>query len=287
MGSYREAELCVESGVEVGERFGVGLVETVLEPAPVPRRQPATMHMLVDQRHGGDVIRQRCHRHTLQAIRNLSARCSRLRWAYCSCSKRRTAITTSTAGSPRMARSRFELSSAAMVCACELVSGTMPARLRSESDSAAGSTLVSGGSTAFSLIPSSANPRIAAVAKYGLADASTTLTSTLPPTGLPGPPTMKRSAASRFSVPQQAYAPAQLPECNRSPDTIDPHRMPCASGKPLSTPASAFSPLLVIPRMPAPSANSGPAELVSEKCWWAPHPTSPTNGAGDRLTRSP
>ncbi len=62
MGSHCEAELRVESGVEVGERFGVGLVEAVLKPLPVPRGQPATMHVLIDQRHTGDVIRQGRHR---------------------------------------------------------------------------------------------------------------------------------------------------------------------------------------------------------------------------------
>src|SRR5277367_4699903 len=41
-------------------------------------------------------------------------------------------------------------------------------------------------------MPSSARPRMVAVAKYGLADGSTTLTSRLPPYGLPGPP--RRSA---------------------------------------------------------------------------------------------
>ena len=81
VGTHGEAKLGVESGVEVGEWLGVGLVEGVLESPPVPRRQPAAVRVLIDQRHAGDVVRQSRHRHTLQAIRNLSASCSRLRWA--------------------------------------------------------------------------------------------------------------------------------------------------------------------------------------------------------------
>ena len=79
VGAHGEAELGVEPGVEVRQRLGVGLVEGVLEPAPVPRRQPASVDVLVDQRHFVDVLRQSGrvrHRHRLQAIRNLSASCS-------------------------------------------------------------------------------------------------------------------------------------------------------------------------------------------------------------------
>src|SRR5689334_17389966 len=79
VGADGEAELCVEPGVEVGKWVGVGLVEGVLETPPVPRRRPAAVHVLVDQSHTGDVVVQSGH--TLQAIRNLSASCSRLRWA--------------------------------------------------------------------------------------------------------------------------------------------------------------------------------------------------------------
>ena len=81
VGAHGEAKLGVESGVEVGEWLGVGLVEAVLKAMPVPRLQPAAVRMLIDQRHAGDVVRQSRHPHTLQAIRNLSASCSRLRWA--------------------------------------------------------------------------------------------------------------------------------------------------------------------------------------------------------------
>ena len=81
VGADGEADLGVESGVEVGETLGVGFVEGILESTPVPRRQPAAVHVLIDQRHAGDVLRQRRLRYTLHAIRNLSASCSRLRWA--------------------------------------------------------------------------------------------------------------------------------------------------------------------------------------------------------------
>ena len=77
MGAHGEAELGVKTGVHEG--FGVGLVEGVLESSPVPRRQPAPVDVLVDQRHFADVLRQSRtvkHRHRLHAIRNLSASCS-------------------------------------------------------------------------------------------------------------------------------------------------------------------------------------------------------------------
>lgn len=80
----------------------------------------------------------------------------------------------------------------------------MPARSRSTSDSCVGSTVVSDGNTALVFMPSSASPRIAADARYGLADGSTTFTSTFPPYALPAPPLTNRTAASRFSVPQHA-----------------------------------------------------------------------------------
>ncbi len=53
------------------------------------------------------------------------------------------------------------------------------------------------------------------------------------------------------------------------------------------TPATALSPAAVMPAWPVPSENSGPSGAISEKCWCAPDPTLPANGAGDRLTRSP
>jgi len=44
-------------------------------------------------------------------------------------------------------------------------------------------------------------------ARYGFADGSTILTSTLAPYGFPDAALTKRTAASRFSVPQQTLAP--------------------------------------------------------------------------------
>ena len=74
MRPHREAELGVESGVEIGQRLGVGLVECVLESASVTARQPVTVHMVVDQSELGDVLGEHlASRHRLQAIRNLSA----------------------------------------------------------------------------------------------------------------------------------------------------------------------------------------------------------------------
>ena len=59
MRSDREPELGVERRIEVRQRFGVGLVETVLEPCAVAGFQPAAVHVVVDQRHVLDVLAQR------------------------------------------------------------------------------------------------------------------------------------------------------------------------------------------------------------------------------------
>src|SRR6476646_7341550 len=114
-----------------------------------------------------------------------------------------------------------------------------------------------------------------------------TLTSTLAPSGLLCPPTRNRTAASRFSVPQQTNAPDQWPGCIRRPDRIEPHSTPSASRRPATTPATADSPSGVIPRAPVPPENNGAPPFVNEKCWCAPEPTLPANGTGDRLTRIP
>src|SRR6476660_5942050 len=105
-------------------------------------------------------------------------------------------------------------------------------------------------------MPSSASPRIVAVAKDGFADGSTIFTSTLAPNGLLLPPTRNRTAASRFSVPQQTYAPDQCPGCLRQPARMAPHSTPSASARPATTPATADSPSGVIPLAPGPSENS-------------------------------
>jgi hypothetical protein len=55
---YREPELGVERRVEIGKRFGVGLVEPVLETDAVRGVQPAAVHVVVDQRHVLDVLGQ-------------------------------------------------------------------------------------------------------------------------------------------------------------------------------------------------------------------------------------
>ena len=136
-------------------------------------------------------------------------------------------------------------------------------------------------------MPSSAGPGMAAVAMYGLADGSTTLTSTLAPRGLAAPAGRNRTAASRFSVPQHVYAPDQLPGVMRRPDRIDPHKTPWACASEPNTPATADAPSVVIPPGPSPPENSGVSPRVNEKCWCAPDPTLPANGTGDRLTRSP
>jgi hypothetical protein len=56
--AHREAQLRIETRVEVGEGLGIGFVERVLKPAAVPRRQPAAVHVLVDQRDLGEVLCQ-------------------------------------------------------------------------------------------------------------------------------------------------------------------------------------------------------------------------------------
>ena len=49
MSAHREAELGVETRVEVGQRCDVGLVERVLEPRPIAGRDPAAVHVVVDE----------------------------------------------------------------------------------------------------------------------------------------------------------------------------------------------------------------------------------------------
>ena len=48
VGADREPELRVEGRVERCERFGVGLVECVLEPRAVTGGEPATVHVVID-----------------------------------------------------------------------------------------------------------------------------------------------------------------------------------------------------------------------------------------------
>ena len=54
--AHRETELGVERRVELGDRFGVRLVEAVLETRPVTGLQPAAVNVMVDQRHILDVL---------------------------------------------------------------------------------------------------------------------------------------------------------------------------------------------------------------------------------------
>ena len=162
-----------------------------------------------------------------------------------------------------------------------------PTAAASASLNSDGLTVTSGGSVRLRSMPSSASPRIAAVAKYGLADGSTAFTSTLAPRGFASPSPTNLTAASRFSVPQQTCAPDQKPGCIRSPETIDPDSTPCASGSPARSPPIAASPAAVIPWAPDPPPKMGLPERVSEKCWCAPDPTLPANGTGERLQRIP
>ena len=67
----RDAELGVEAGVEVGQGFGVGLVEPVLESAPVRGTLPVPVDVIVDQLQRIDVLGEG-RRHWLQAMRNVS-----------------------------------------------------------------------------------------------------------------------------------------------------------------------------------------------------------------------
>ena len=215
--AHRETELGVERRIEVGDGLGVGLVEPVLETRSVTGLQPAAMHVMVDQRHMVDVLAQRgqltrsrpcgtCRR----ARPRRDRRSSPARSGAPPRSRRRP-------GSPRMPRIRADPSSASRASAWLVGNRAMPASARCSSVSVDGSTVVSGGRDSFCSMPSSASPRIVAVAKYGFADGSMTFTSTLAPCGLLLPPTRNRTAASRFSVPQQTYAPDQCPGCIRRP----------------------------------------------------------------------
>ena len=54
--AYGETELRVERGIEFRQWFGVGFVQGVFEPLPVPRPQPASVDVLIDQSHIVDVL---------------------------------------------------------------------------------------------------------------------------------------------------------------------------------------------------------------------------------------
>ena len=63
VGADREPELGVEGRVEACQRFGVGLVECVLEPGAVTGAQPAPVHVVIDEPDCLDVLAQRRHSH--------------------------------------------------------------------------------------------------------------------------------------------------------------------------------------------------------------------------------
>lgn len=83
VGADGEADLSVERRVERRQRFGIALVQPVLEVAAVARSQPVPVHVVVDQRHRCGVLRQRGHQ-TLQDSRNLCASSSSERSPYVS-----------------------------------------------------------------------------------------------------------------------------------------------------------------------------------------------------------
>ena len=74
MRPHREAELSVETGVEFGQRTGVGLVEAVLETSTVHLARPIAVDVIVDEPQRCNLfVEYPADRHRLQAIRNLSA----------------------------------------------------------------------------------------------------------------------------------------------------------------------------------------------------------------------
>ena len=96
-----------------------------------------------------------------------------------------------------------------------------------------------------------------------------------------------RIAASRFSSPQQANAPAQLPGLSRHGDTADPARMPWTSGSPETKPAMAAPPASVSPCGPGPPESNGPSASANDRCRCAPLPAPPANGTGENDTPRP
>src|SRR3954452_18614163 len=125
-------------------------------------------------------------------------------------SPRRTSTIVAASSSPNAFARSSSRSNARTASSSDVGSARIPASRRPSSDSVAGST-----PTGFGSVDPAASPaRPAAsrpdLSRYGLAAASTLLTSTLADAcRCPDGPVTKRMAASRFSNPQQANAPAQ------------------------------------------------------------------------------
>src|SRR6478609_9297262 len=113
------------------------------------------------------------------------------------------------------------------------------------------------------------------------------LSSTFAPCGLPGVSAISRTAASRFSRPQQANAPAQFPGLSLMGDSTEPARTACTPGSPATSPAIADPPLAVSPYGPSPPDSSDPIPSANDRCRCAPLPAPPGNATGENDTPRP
>ena len=126
---------------------------------------------------------------------------------------------------------------------------------------------------------------MAAVAKYGLAEGSVTLTSTLAPRGCH---VWRAEAHGRLAV---LGAPAGVGTCPVSRlHAQSGHDRPAQdqlrfgqTGENTGNGCRTVGghPVALYPE------NTGRPSRRSEKCWCAPQPTLPANGTGDRVSRKP
>ena len=130
----------------------------------------------------------------------------------------------------------------------------------------AGSTVISGGSAALCSMPSSARPRIAAVAKYGLADGSTIFTSTLAPCGLPwvrGAGTALPPPGSR--CPSRRRPPPSCPAASAVRTRSSRRRSAAPRSARRRSRRSRCSPSGVMPCAPVPPENTGELPVAAAR----------------------
>ena len=205
MGSHREAELGVEPGVEVGQRFGVGLVEPVLEPAPVGARQPVAVDVVVDEPKPAMCSASACRSQAPghpelvgELLRGPGANRSRARSGARRPGRRRP-------DRRGFARISDEPSSAAIASAWSVEQATMPAALRWSSDSVprVDGDLRRQRRAAFDAVEGQAQDRGGGEVRVGRRVDDLHLDVGAVRVAA-GPARRNRTAASRFSVPQQA-----------------------------------------------------------------------------------
>ena len=111
------------------------------------------------------------------------------------------------------------------------------------------------GASSLCASPSSPAATSAPAARYGLAAPSTDFHSTLADSVEAPLAPSSRSAASRFSLPQQAYAPAQCPGWRRAYESALGTPIAVSAGSCPSAPAMNARPPGAVPSVPSPPAS--------------------------------